>query len=69
MQLAFVPVVKTLELSGASKRESASGDKNKCVHASWCLVCIVGCLGWERERLEGSQPRGNTDIYRMTSLS
>lgn len=42
MQLAFVPVVKTLELSGASKRESTSGAKKKMCA---CLM-VPGMYCW-----------------------
>lgn len=67
MQLAFVPVVKILELSGASKR--ASGAKKKM--CAYLMVPGMYCWlpGLGKRRLEGSQPRGNTEIYRMTSLS
>lgn len=61
MQSAFVPVVKTLELSGASKREQVGLKKNACMpHGAWYALLAA----WvEREiRPEGSQP-GGTQRY------
>lgn len=60
MQLAFVPVVKTLELSGASKRESEWGlKKNVCMpHGAWYVLLVAWAgkkKGWKEASLGGTQ--------------
>lgn len=55
MQPAFVPVCRK-DFGAFWSFNVRVSRANKCVHASRCLLCIVGCQGWEREGWKVANP-------------